>query len=105
MKIAFFSTKPYDRIWFEPMGKEYGFDIRFYEVPFQEETISLARGFDAVCIFVNDYVNADMIQSLYDMHVKAILLRSAGFNNVDVKAAEDKVLVLRVLPPWSVQIC
>ncbi len=64
MKIAFFSTKPYDRIWFEPMGKEYGFDIRFYEVPFQEETISLARGFDAVCIFVNDYVNADMIQSL-----------------------------------------
>jgi len=82
------------------MGKEYGFDIRFYEVPFQEETISLARGFDAVCIFVNDYVNADMIQSLYDMHVKAILLRSAGFNNVDVKAAEDKVLVLRV-PSYS----
>lgn len=100
MKIAFFSTKPYDRIWFEPMGKEYGFDIRFYEVPFQEETISLARGFDAVCIFVNDYVNADMIQSLYDMHVKAILLRSAGFNNVDVKAAEDKVLILRV-PSYS----
>ena len=100
MKIAFFSTKPYDRIWFEPMGKEYGFDIRFYEVPFQDETISLARGFDAVCIFVNDYVNADMIQSLYDMHVKAILLRSAGFNNVDVKAAEDKVLVLRV-PSYS----
>lgn len=100
MKIAFFSTKPYDRIWFEPMGKEYGFDIRFYEVPFQEETISLAQGFDAVCIFVNDYVNADMIQSLYDMHVKAILLRSAGFNNVDVKAAEDKVLILRV-PSYS----
>ena len=60
----------------------------------------MARGFDAVCIFVNDYVNADMIQSLYDMHVKAILLRSAGFNNVDVKAAEDKVLVLRV-PSYS----
>lgn len=100
MKIAFFSTKPYDKIWFEPMGKEYGFDIRFYEVPFQEETISLAQGFDAVCIFVNDYVNSSMIQSLYDMHVKAILLRSAGFNHVDVKAAEDKVLILRV-PSYS----
>lgn len=100
MKIAFFSTKPYDRLWFEPMGKEYGFDIRFYEVPFQEETISLAQGFDAVCIFVNDYVNENMIQSLYDMHVKAILLRSAGFNNVDVKVAEDKVLILRV-PSYS----
>lgn len=90
MKIAFFSTKPYDRIWFEPMGKEYGFEIRFYEVPFHEETVSLAKGFDAVCIFVNDYVNAAMIDQLYEMHVKAILLRSAGFNHVDVKAAEEK---------------
>ncbi len=100
MKIAFFSTKPYDRTWFEPMGKEYGFDIRIFEVPFHEETISLAKGFDAVCIFVNDYVNAEMIESLYDMHVKAILLRSAGFNHVDVKAAEDKVVILRV-PSYS----
>ena len=66
MKIAFFSTKPYDRIWFEPMGKEYGFEIRFYEVPFHEETVSLANGFDAVCIFVNDYVNADMISHFPD---------------------------------------
>ena len=100
MKIAFFSTKPYDKIWFEPMGKEYGFEIRFYEVPFHEETVSLAKGFDAVCIFVNDYVNADMIGQLYDMKVKAILLRSAGFNHVDVKAAEDKIQILRV-PSYS----
>jgi D-lactate dehydrogenase len=100
MKIAFFSTKPYDKIWFEPMGREYGFDIRFYEVPFNEETLSLAGGFDAVCIFVNDYVNAHMIDELYEMKVKAILLRSAGFNNVDVKAAEDKIVVMRV-PSYS----
>lgn len=100
MKIAFFSTKPYDKIWFEPMGKEYGFEIHFYEMPFQEETITLAKGYDAVCIFVNDYVNARMIQQLYEMQVKAILLRSAGFNHVDVKAAEDKVWILRV-PSYS----
>lgn len=100
MKIAFFSTKPYDKIWFEPMGKEYGFDIHFYEVPFQEETITLARGYDAVCIFVNDYVNAKMIQQLCDMEVRAILLRSAGFNHVDVKAAGDRIVVLRV-PSYS----
>ncbi len=100
MKIAFFSTKPYDRIWFEPMAKDYGFDIRFYEVPFNEDTIFLAKGYDAVCIFVNDYVNATMIQQLYDMKVKALLLRSAGFNHVDVKAAEDKLHVLRV-PSYS----
>lgn len=100
MKIAFFSTKPYDKTWFEPMAKDYGFDIRFLEMPFQEETIMLARGYDAVCIFVNDYVSAQMIQQLYEMKVKAILLRSAGFNHVDVKAAEDKILILRV-PSYS----
>lgn len=100
MKIAFFSTKPYDRIWFEPMGKEYGFEIHFYEMAFQEETVTLARGYDAVCIFVNDYVNAKMIEELYAMEVKAILLRSAGFNHVDVRAAENRIQVLRV-PSYS----
>lgn len=100
MKIAFFSTKPYDKIWFEPMGKDYGFEIHFYEVPFSEETIYLAKNYDAICVFVNDYITAKMIDALYEMKIKAILLRSAGFNHVDVKAAEDKILVLRV-PSYS----
>ncbi len=90
MKIAFYGTKPYDKIWFEPMAKEYGFEIRFIDLPCN----------DAICIFVNDYVNAKMIDQLYEMKVKAILLRSAGFNHVDVKAAEDKIVILRV-PSYS----
>lgn len=100
MKIAFYGTKPYDKIWFEPMGKEYGFEIHFIEAACNKETIFMAKGYDAICIFVNDYVNAEMIDELYEMKVKAILLRSAGFNNVDVKAAEDKIVVLRV-PSYS----
>ncbi|MBD5499785.1 MAG: 2-hydroxyacid dehydrogenase [Lachnospiraceae bacterium] len=100
MKIAFYSTKPYDRIWFEPLGKEYGFDIHFIETACNQETIFMAKGYDAICIFVNDYVNAEMIEELYEMKVKAILLRSAGFNHVDVKAAEEKIVVLRV-PSYS----
>jgi len=100
MRIAFYGTKPYDKIWFEPMGKDYGFDIHFIELPCNEDTVFLANGYDAICIFVNDYVNAAMIEKLYDMKVKAILLRSAGFNNVDVKAAEDKIIILRV-PSYS----
>lgn len=100
MKIAFFGTKPYDRIWFEPMGKEYGFEIHFIELPCNKDTIFLAKGHDAICIFVNDYVDAAMIDELYEMRVKAILLRSAGFNHVDVKAAEDKLVILRV-PSYS----
>lgn len=100
MKIAFYSTKPYDRIWFEPLGREYGFDIHFIEAACNQETVFMARGYDAICIFVNDHVNADMIEELYEMKVKAILLRSAGFNHVDVKAAENKITVLRV-PSYS----
>ena len=100
MKIAFYGTKPYDRIWFEPMGKEYGFDIHFIEAACDQETVFLAKGHDAICIFVNDYVDAGMIDALYEMNVKAILLRCAGYNNVDVKAAEDKITVLRV-PSYS----
>lgn len=100
MKIAFYGTKSYDKIWFEPMGKEYGFDIHFIEASCNEETIFMAKGYDAICIFVNDYVDAGMIDVLYEMNVKAILLRSAGYNNVDVKAAEDKIVILRV-PSYS----
>ena len=100
MRIAFFSTKPYDRIWFEPMGKDYGFDIHFIELPFTEETVFLAKEHDAVCIFVNDYVNKAMIDELCGMGIKALLLRSAGFNNVDIGAAKGRLPVLRV-PSYS----
>lgn len=100
MKIAFYGTKPYDRAKFEPLAGEYGFFMHFLDVPCNEETVALAKGYDAICIFVNDHVSAKMIQQLYDMNVKAILLRSAGFNHVDIKAAEDKIVVLRV-PGYS----
>lgn len=100
MKIAFYSTKPYDRLWFEPMGRDYGFEIHFIEMPCNVDTVFLAKGYDAICVFVNDYINAQMIEQLYEMKVKAILLRSAGFNHVDVKAAEDKITILRV-PSYS----
>lgn len=51
MRIAFFSTKPYDRIWFEPMAKDYGYEIYFIELPFSEETVFLAKGYDARLYF------------------------------------------------------
>lgn len=100
MRIAFFSTKPYDKIWFEPMGKDYGYDIHFIDLPFNEDTVYLAKGHDAVCIFVNDYVSAAMIGLLCGMQVKALLLRSAGFNHVDIHAAKGRLPVLRV-PSYS----
>ncbi len=100
MKIAFYGTKPYDIKWFKPLAEEYGFEIRFIELPCNEDTVGLANTYDAICIFVNDDIDADMIEKLCQMKVKGILLRSAGFNHVDLKAAEDKIAVLRV-PSYS----
>ncbi len=100
MKIMFYNTKPYDRYWFEPMAKDYGFEVHFVEMQCDEETLFLAKGYDAICIFVNDYVDAAMTELLYEMGVKPILLRCAGYNNVDIKAAEGKIHILRV-PNYS----
>lgn len=100
MKIIFYSTKPYDKTWFEPMAKDYGMEIHFVEMQCNEETVLLAKGYDAICVFVNDYVNAGMIDALHEMGVKGILLRCAGFNNVDIKAAQGKLHVMRV-PSYS----
>lgn len=100
MRIAFYGTKPYDRIWFDPLGQDYGYDIHYIELPCNEDTVFLAKDHDMICVFVNDQITAKMIDQLHEMKIKAILLRSAGFNNVDLKAAEGKIPVLRV-PSYS----
>lgn len=100
MKIAFYTTKPYDRIWFEPMAEGYKMDIIFLEAPCKPNTLNLAKGCDAICIFINDQITADMIDQLCEMNIKAILLRSAGFNHVDMDAARGRIHVLRV-PSYS----
>jgi len=100
MRIAFFDTKPYDRPSFEKFGKEKGFTFKFFETKLNEDTVDLAKGYDGVCIFVNDTANATVIDRLCEMGIKFIALRCAGFNNVDVKHAFGKIHVLRV-PAYS----
>ena len=83
------------------MAKDYGYEIYFIELPFSlGDSFFWQKGYDAVCIFVNDHVNAQMIDTLHEMGVKALLLRSAGYNHVDTRAAKGKVAVLRV-PSYS----
>lgn len=100
MKIAFYGTKPYDRIWFEPMAEGYKMDILFLESRCMPNTLNLATGCDAICIFINDQITAAMIDTLCQMKVKAILLRSAGYNHVDTEAAKGRIHILRV-PSYS----
>lgn len=101
MKIMFYDTKPYDKIWFQPLSEEMGYKIKFQEVKLNEDTAVLAKNYDAVCIFVNDDAGKETIKALQEAGVHTILLRCAGFNNVDLKAAKEaKISVLRV-PSYS----
>ncbi len=100
MKIAFFDAKPYDKPSFEKYGKEKGIAFKYFETKLNEDTADLARGCDGVCVFVNDTVNAAVIDRLYELGVKVLALRSAGFNNVDVKYAYGKIHIVRV-PAYS----
>lgn len=100
MEIVFFGTKPYDRKWFEPLSKNYDVKISFVESQLTPKTAVLARGAKAVCIFVNDRLDEKTVDELCKMGVKLVLLRCAGYNNVDLKACKGKLTVLRV-PSYS----
>ena len=100
IQVAFYDTKEYDKPSFEQYGGQHGVQFRFLETKLNEDTVELARGCDAVCVFVNDTVNAAVIERLHEYGVKLIALRSAGYNNVDVRAAFGKVHVVHV-PAYS----
>ena len=100
MKIAFFDAKPYDKPSFEKYGKESGITFKYFETRLNEDTVELARGYDGVCVFVNDSINSYVIDRLCEMGIKILALRCAGFNNVDMKYAFGKIHVFRV-PAYS----
>lgn len=98
--IAFFGTKPYDEKSFNTANELYGFDIRYYKGHLNKNNLILTQGADVVCIFVNDTADKDIIDAMVENGVKLLALRNAGFNNVDLKAAEGKLKVVRV-PAYS----
>lgn len=101
MKITFFSTQPYDRESFLKHHVDTCFELVFLEEQLTERTVSLAGGSDAVCVFVNDCLNETVIHQLSRLNVQFIALRCAGFNNVDLKAAQScNIRVVRV-PAYS----
>ena len=100
IKVAFYDTKAYDKPSFENYGTLHDIQFRFLETKLNKDTAALAEGCDAVCVFVNDSVDADVIEKLYDCGVKLVAPRSAGYNNVDVRAAFGKIHVVHV-PAYS----
>ncbi len=98
-KIAMFDTKPYDIEGFEKYnGKD--FDIKFFDMRLTPDTVMLAKGFDGVICFVNDEINKTVLDALYEYGINIIAMRCAGYNNVDIKEAYNKVHIARV-PAYS----
>lgn len=100
VKIAFFDSKEYDIKLFDEYNKNYGYEITYLESRLSRETAPLARGYDVVCVFVNDVVDQEVIKILKECGVKLIALRCAGFNNVDINNMDESIKVVRV-PAYS----
>ena len=100
MRIAFFDAKPYDKPSFDRYGQENDIKFKYFEAKLNEDTVDLARGFDGVCAFVNDTVNAAVIDRLVELGISIVAMRCAGYNNVDMRHAYGRVHVVRV-PAYS----
>lgn len=99
MKIAFFSTQPYDKEYFKRHNRHH--TITFYEAQLNEQTVNLCKGNDAICAFVNDNLDAQVIKALAVNGIKIIALRCAGFNNVDIGAARENNMAVVRVPAYS----
>ncbi len=99
-KIAFFDTKPYDKIYFDALKANYGIEIEYFESRLSRRTAVMAKGSRAVVAFVNDIIDEQAIHTLHSCGIELIALRCAGYNNVDLKAAGEIMPVVRV-PAYS----
>ena len=101
MKIAVFSSQPFDKRFLTLANQNYGYDLTFFEVELNPKTVALAKGFTVVVCFVTDQLNADVLHSLSEQGVKFIDLRSAGFNHVDMPAARQYGFTVARVPAYS----
>ncbi|MFZ4058863.1 MAG: 2-hydroxyacid dehydrogenase [Ferruginibacter sp.] len=99
MKIAFFSTKTYDRTFFDRYVTTH--EIVYFEAQLNKQTVNLAAGCNAVCVFVNDKLNSGIIASLKELGIQLIALRCAGFNNVNLDAAKAANITVVRVPAYS----
>lgn len=99
MKIAFFSTQPYDREYFNRHNQQH--ELVFFDAALNADTAELAKGCQGICAFVNDQLNAAVLEALAKQGIRLVALRSAGYNNVDIEASKrNNITVVRV-PAYS----
>lgn len=102
IKMAFFDTKPYEQKVFEEWSDE-NIEITFMEHKLNPQTVESAKGFDVICAFVNDTLNAEVLAELNALGVKVIAMRCAGYNNIDLKELGNlKVVRVPAYSPYAV---
>ncbi|MBZ6073725.1 2-hydroxyacid dehydrogenase [Aeromonas schubertii] len=101
MKIALFSSKNYDKEYFQQANAGYGFELEFFDVRLEAKTLRLAHGFPVVCLFVNDEADRTILTELAENGTQVIALRCAGYNNVDLVAARELGLKVVRVPAYS----
>lgn len=101
MKVAVFSTKPYDQSYFEKYSTNYNCSFSYFDTQLNQDTASLTTGFEVVCVFVNDKIDENTINALSANGVKLIALRCAGYNNVAIEAAKNKNIKVVRVPAYS----
>ncbi len=101
MRIAVFSSKPYDHDTFIAANAAHGHSLQFFEAALSVETCSLAEEAEAVCVFVNDKVDARLLRCMAGRGVKTVALRCAGFNNVDLPVAKELGISVVRVPAYS----
>jgi D-lactate dehydrogenase len=103
MKIAVFSTQPYDKEYLNKFNQTYHHNLVYFDAPLHADTANLTAGFEAVCAFVNDKLDKNTIEIIAKNGVKLIALRCAGFNNVDKEAAQNHNIKVVRVPAYSPQ--
>ena len=101
MQVALFSTKPFDRDYFEAANRSRGHQLAFFETRLTSETAALAAGFPALCPFVNDQLHSEVMSVLAAGGTRLLALRSAGFNHVDLVAARERGITVVRVPAYS----
>lgn len=100
-KVAFYDTKPYDKVFFDVQAKQLGLALEYHEFRLSAANAASAKGAVAVCVFVNDPVDAACLKNLAELGIKLVALRCAGFNNVDLDAAKTLGITVVRVPAYS----
>ena len=101
MKVAVFSAKPYDKKFLEKFNQQHDHASKFFKPNLDSQTVTLATGFEAVCVFVNDSLDRTVIEALSNLGIKLIALRCAGYDNVDLNATQELGITVVRVPAYS----